>query len=338
MHILRLVVRGRAKPHNAHVRTPPYARVLHEPCVPGNGETRRYMGSKLHTDAATVGEARWLEGRRRRGEERGKKGIEMRVATRGGQNMCVRGEVGAVAQRGSIFPIANFALRFSSPSPCPTRTLSSPIHPISRRAPRFPRRTIHSSAPALFQPPLLPPMQPSLSIRPSPPRYIIQRAGDQTGGAAADTIKTWKKRWPTYTRTDVNGERKSPADRVLGYPYGGGTEESRRFSEQLFMKHLTRFHDRDSFFLLPLFRFYSSVEGQRIRRILKESLRNLAIRKKDPFSPIPKMVARSILNNQRRQISSAPIPRGIGRVALSRGKIAIHEIAAQRVKSAQEGN
>lgn len=56
MHILRLVVRGRAKPHNAHVRTPPYARVLHEPCVPGNGETRRYMGSKLHTDAATVGE------------------------------------------------------------------------------------------------------------------------------------------------------------------------------------------------------------------------------------------------------------------------------------------
>lgn len=63
--------------------------------------------------------------------------------------MCVRGEVGAVAQRGSIFPIANFALRFSSPSPCPTRTLSSPIHPISRRAPRFPRRTIHSSAPAL---------------------------------------------------------------------------------------------------------------------------------------------------------------------------------------------
>lgn len=226
MHILRLVVRGRAKPHNAHVRTPPYTRVLHEPCVPGNGETRRYMGSKLHTDAATVGEARWLEGRRRRGEERGKKGIEMRVATRGGQNMCVRGEVGAVAQRGSIFPIANFALRFSSPSPCPTRTLSSPIHPISRRAPRFPRRTIHSSAPALFQPPLLPPMQPSLSIRPSPPRYIIQRAGDQTGGAAADTIKTWKKRWPTYTRTDVNGERKSPADRVLGYPYGGGTEES----------------------------------------------------------------------------------------------------------------
>lgn len=257
MHILRLVVRGRAKPHNAHVRTPPYARVLHEPCVPGNGETRRYMGSKLHTDAATVGEARWLEGRRRRGggkREEGRGEGNRNESSNTGQNMCVRGEVGAVAQRGSIFPIANFALRFSSPSPCPTRTLSSPIHPISRRAPRFPRRTIHSSAPALFQPPLLPPMQPSLSIRPSPPRYIIQRAGDQTGGAAADTIKTWKKRWPTYTRTDVNGERKSPADRVLGYPYGGGTEESRRFSEQLFMKHLTRFHDRDSFFLLPPFR------------------------------------------------------------------------------------
>lgn len=116
------------------------------------------MGSKLHTDAARRRKKK-TRGRRRTGGQ----GIEMRVATRreGGQNMCVRGEVGAVAQRGSIFPIANFALRFSSPFflfLCPTRTLSSPIHPISRRrrAPRFPRRTIHSSAPALFQPPLSP--------------------------------------------------------------------------------------------------------------------------------------------------------------------------------------
>lgn len=139
----------------------------------------------------------------------------------------MRGEVGAVAQRGSIFPIANFALRFSSPFSlflCPTRTLSSPIHPISRRrrAPRFPRRTIHSSAPALFQPPLspflfsllLPVTTFSLDLRPLASVCIIYSArgrragpGDQTGGAAADTIKTWKKRWPTYTRTDVKGKR-----------------------------------------------------------------------------------------------------------------------------------
>lgn len=150
------------------------------------------MGSKLHTDAATVEEEEEDAGEEKNGCGQG---IEMRVATRreGGQNMCVRGEVGAVAQRGSIFPIANFALRFSSPFflfLCPTRTLSSPIHPISRRrrAPRFPRRTIHSSAPALFQPPLspflfsllLPVTTFSLDLRPlasvSSALYNIQRA------------------------------------------------------------------------------------------------------------------------------------------------------------------
>lgn len=47
------------------------------------------MGSKLHTDAATVGEARWLEGRRRRGGGKREEGNRNESSNTGGGKTCV---------------------------------------------------------------------------------------------------------------------------------------------------------------------------------------------------------------------------------------------------------
>lgn len=144
MHILRLVVRGRAKPHNAHVRTPPYTRVLHEPCVPGNGETRRYMGSKLHTDAATVGEARWLEGRRRRGggkreEGRGEGNRNESSNTGGAKHVCAwRGRRGGTERLD--FSDSEFCSSFFLPLSL------SHAHPLITDSPYLPTCTTFSPA------------------------------------------------------------------------------------------------------------------------------------------------------------------------------------------------
>lgn len=112
----------------------------------------------------------------------------------------------------SIFPIANFALRFFPrttplpPFPSLSRSLitDSPSAPcqLCRRAPRFPWRTIRSSAPT--SPPFLSPfLSQSPSASPPPSRMPSKPV------ALCRHNKTWKKRWPTCTQTDVRGERKS---------------------------------------------------------------------------------------------------------------------------------
>lgn len=177
-----------------------------------------------------------------------------------GGNMCAwRGRRGSTAELD--FSDSEFCSSFFLRPPFPFRALSttlsvsippSPSHHrftlsrrYRRRAPRFPWRTIHSSAPVLFSAttttatttiaittptpttttitivllylyirmvsffllycPLTRspsgPLAPARSARPRRPNRWCCRHN-----------KTWKKRWPTYTRTDVHRERKSTTE------------------------------------------------------------------------------------------------------------------------------
>lgn len=237
-------------------------RVLHEPCVPGNGD-ERYMGSKLHTDVPTVGEARRgeveNEGRRRRHEGEGEevwvctlderrtdatRGIEMREYQQGGKTRVCVERSARWHDRELDFSDSEFCSSFFLPlSLCPTRTLSSPIHPIfspvdgttfspayhSFLRPRALSTTTAIASPSFsFSPSFFHSLllyiyihiynALSLSISRSPsglsPR--VYSPGDQTGGAA-DTIKRGKSDGQR-TRTDVNGERKSPRRPCIRLP------------------------------------------------------------------------------------------------------------------------
>lgn len=209
------------------------------------------MGSKLHTDAATVGEARWLEGRRRRGGGKREEGNRNESSNTGGaKHVCAwRGRRGGTERLD--FSDSEFCSSFFLPLSL------SHAHPLITDSPYLPTCTTFSPAYHSF-------LRPRALSTTTPPSYATFSLDPPVSSALYNTASGRPNRWcrcrhnknveKAMANVHVNGERKSPADRVLGYPYGGGTEESRRFSEQLFMKHLTRFHDRDSFFLLPPFR------------------------------------------------------------------------------------
>lgn len=206
VHILRLVLRGRAKPHNAHPYT--YVRVLRE------RRGRIYTGSKLHGYAnvgrggerekkkTTRGGTRgWIAvccsmRRQEEDETRDRLPTERRTdrvpdgqgnrneyQNRGSEgNMCAwrgrRGSTGELDFSDSEFcssfflrpPVSLFHslhTRLSVPvSPSASHHRFTLSRPHRRRAPRFPRRTIHPSAPVLSFQPPLP--LPSL-LSPSPP-------------------------------------------------------------------------------------------------------------------------------------------------------------------------
>lgn len=174
----------------SRTRTRTYAPFpLHEPCVPGNGEIHGIevthgCGNNGGRGAA-VGGGRGKKKKKRGGRRgkrdgcangRGTRAGDRNEMGRGAKHVCAWREVDAVAQRGSIFPIANFALRFPlSLSHAHPLITDSPYLPSAQATctapPRFPRRTIHSfPAPVLFQPP------PSLLHPPpplSPPFFLL---------------------------------------------------------------------------------------------------------------------------------------------------------------------
>lgn len=190
--------------------------------------------------------------------------------------MCAwRGRRGSTAELD--FSDSEFCSSFFLRPPFPFRALSttlsvsippSPSHHrftlsrrYRRRAPRFPWRTIHSSAPVLFS------ATTTITITTTTPtttivllylyirmvsffllycstvlsldlhlvlwlRRVARGPGDQTGGAA-DTIKRGKSdgqriRGRTCTGRERVRRSRRPCDRVLGYPLGRTDEERKR--------------------------------------------------------------------------------------------------------------
>lgn len=231
MHILRLVVRGRAKPHNAHVRTPPYARVLHEPCVPGNGETRRYMGSKLHTDAATVGEARWLEGRRRRGGGKREEGNRNESSNTGGaKHVCAwRGRRGGTERLD--FSDSEFCSSFFLPLSL------SHAHPLITDSPYLPTCTTFSPAYHSF-------LRPRALSTTTPPSYATFSLDPPVSSALYNTASGRPNRW-CRCRHNKNVEK------AMANVHADGRERGEKEPRRSCIRLPLRWRDRG---IAPVFR------------------------------------------------------------------------------------